>query len=315
VAVLKMVERPAPVPERGQLRVRVAASALNRADLLQRRGLYPAPPGAPADVPGLEYAGEVESLGSGAHRWSVGDRVMGIVAGGGHAELVCVHEREAIRIPDRLSWDEAAAVPEAFLTAYDALVAQLSLRAGERILIHAAGSGVGTAAIQLARLRGAIVFGTSRTPEKLRKARPLGLLHPIDSSRADWADEVASLSEGKGIDAILDLVGGAMFGPNLRLLAERGRLLVAGLVGGARAEIDLGTLLRKRARIAGTVLRSRSLAEKITLAEEFSAAVLPLLEEGQLRPVIDSVFSFGRIAEAHTRLESNETFGKVVLRW
>jgi NADPH:quinone reductase len=313
--VLATQHRPVPEPGPGEILVRVQGSALNRADLLQRRGSYPAPPGAPADIPGLEYVGEVEAVGEGSGLWAVGNRVMGIVGGGGHAQYLVVHERQAIRIPQNLTWEEAAAIPEAFLTAYDALFRQLDLKMGERVLIHAVGSGVGTAALQLARAAGAEVIGTSRTPDKLRKAEELGLEIGIDTSREDLAEAVNQATYGSGAHALLDLVGGKLLEVSLRVLASRGRALVVGTIGGAKAEIDLGLLLRRRIQLSGTVLRSRPLEEKISLAREFSSAVLPLFSSGRIRPVVDSVFTFSEIRKAHERMESNESFGKIVLTW
>jgi NADPH:quinone reductase len=313
--VLVEEERPVPEPGPGEIRVRVHASALNRADLLQRRGTYPAPPGAPADVPGLEYAGEVEAVGEGAGLWAVGNRVMGIVGGGGHAEYVVVHEREAIRIPQPLSWEEAAAIPEAFLTGYDALFRQLDLKMGERLLIHAVGSGVGTAALQLARAAGATVIGTSRTAEKLRRAEELGLEVGVDTSREDLAEAVNQATYGSGVHAVLDLVGGKLLEASLRVVALRGRVVVVGTTGGTRAEVDLGLLLRRRIHLFGTVLRTRPLEEKIALAREFSNSVLPLLSSNRVRPVVDQVFPFRDIRKAHERMEENASFGKIVLTW
>lgn len=313
--VLDHRDRPMPEPGVGQIRVRVHASALNRADLLQRRGRYPSPPGASADVSGLEYAGEVDATGADARLWPVGTRVMGIVAGGGHAEYLCVHEREAMRLPDDLSWEQGAAIPEVFLTAYDALFPQLNVGVGERVLIHAVGSGVGTAALQLAAAAGATTIGTSRSAGKLERARALGLHVAIDASGGRWADDVEAATGGAGVHAVLDLVGGAYFADSLRVMAPRGRLIVVGLTAGSGSEVDLGTVLGKRLHIMGTVLRSRALEEKMALARAFSEAVLPLFEAGRIRPVIDRVYSFDEIREAHSYLESNQSFGKVVLRW
>ena len=313
--VLKLEDRPIPEPGPAQIRVRVRTSALNRADLLQRRGNYPAPPGAPADISGMEYAGEVESLGTGAEYWPVGARVMGIIGGGAHAEYVCVHEREAIAVPQPLSWEQAGAVPEVFLTAYDALFRQLDLRVGETLLIHAVASGVGTAALQLACSSGVATVGTSRSAAKLTRAKELGLDIGIDSSAGDWVEALEKQLGRDKIHAVMDLVGGAFCGASLRVLALRGRMIVVGTTAGPRTEIELGLLLRKRVRIIGTVLRSRPLEEKIALAEEFSERVLPLFDTGHLRAVIDRVFPFSEIRQAHELMESNETFGKIVLRW
>jgi putative PIG3 family NAD(P)H quinone oxidoreductase len=313
--VLEMQDRPKPEPGVGQIRVRVRASAMNRADILQREGNYPVPPGAPADIIGMEYVGEVDALGPSASLWKTGDRVMGIVGGGGHAEFLCVHEREAMPLPQSMSWEEAAAIPEAFLTAYDALFTRLQLRLGETLLIHAVGSGVGTAAAQLARVAGAEVVGTARSPEKLERAKLLGLHVGIDASRGDWPNLVEAELGPERVHAVMDLVGGNYLDGNLRVLALRGRIVVVGHTAGATAQLNMGVLLRKRLTIVGTVLRARPLEEKIALAREFSERVVPLFDAGRLRPVVDRVFPFDEIRDAHELMESNKTFGKVVLSW
>lgn len=315
IEALELENRPIPEPRLGQIRIRVHASALNRADISQRLGRYPAPPGVPADIPGLEYAGEVDALGRDATMWSIGDRVMGLAGGGAHAEFLCVHEREVLSIPAGLTWEEAAAIPEAFLTAYDAMFRQLRVRAGEVLLIHAVGSGVGTAAVQLASVAGVATIGTSRTPAKLQRATELGLGHGVDASHADWPERVLALTGGGGVSAILDLVGGAYLAGNLSAMKPRGRMIVVGLTAGARAELDMGAVLRKRLRIMGTVLRSRPIEEKIELAREFAGTMLAFFESGRLRPVVDSVHSFDDIRAAHTAMESDANFGKIVLRW
>jgi NADPH:quinone reductase-like Zn-dependent oxidoreductase len=263
----------------------------------------------------MEYAGEVESVGPASTMWPVGSRVMGIIGGGGHAEYVCVHEREVLPIPSELSFEEGAAIPEVFLTAYDALFRQLDVRVGERILVHAIGSGVGTATLQLAWLGGVTVYGTSRSVSKLERAKGLGLVHAIDASSNEWPARVEALAGANGVHAVVDLVGGGYLRDNLRLLAPRGRLLVVGLTGGNRAEVDLGVVLRKRLKIIGTALRSRPLEEKAALAREFSQRIVPFFESRQLRPVIERVLPFTRIADAHAEMASNTTFGKLVLRW
>lgn len=313
--VLEIQERPQPEPGVGQIRVRVKASALNRADLMQREGNYPVPPGVSADISGMEYAGEVDSLGPLATLWKTGDRVMGIIGGAGHAEFLCVHEREAMPVPKGMSWEDAAAIPEVFLTAYDALFNRLALRTGETVLIHAVGSGVGTAALQIARAAGARVVGTARTADKLERAKKLGLDVGIDSSRGEWAAQVEAAIGAQRVHAVVDLVGGSYLAGNLRVLALRGRIVVVGLTGGATAPINLGVLLVKRLTIVGTTLRGRPLEEKITVARDLSEHILPLFDAGRLKPVVDRVFSFDEIREAHKLMESNETFGKIVLAW
>ena len=313
--VLEIQERPMPEPGIGQIRVRVHASALNRADLLQRMGNYPVPAGYPADIAGMEYVGEVDALGEGSMAWKVGDRVMGIIGGAGHAEYLCVHEREAMPAPRTTATEEAAAIPEAFLTAWDALFKRLDLRSGETVLIHAVGSGVGTAALQIAKVAGARVIGTSRSPDKLSRAKQLGLDTGIDSSRGDWANEIETAVGEQRVNAIVDLVGGNYLDGNLRVLALKGRIVLVGMTAGALTQFNMGTLLRKRLTIVGTMLRSRELEEKIALAREFAERGVPLFELSALKPVVDSVFSFDQIRDAHKLMESNATFGKIVLRW
>ena len=303
-----------PQPGLGEIRVRVHASALNRADVSQRKGTYSPPPGAPKDIPGLEYAGEVDAVGDAVTLWKRGDRVMGLVGGGAHAELVCTHEREAMRIPPSLTYEDAAAIPEAFITAYDAIFAQLKMQVGERLLIHAAGSGVGTAAIQLARKAGIRTIGTSRTAAKLAGAMKLGLDVGVEASGDNWQDRVAMVAP-EGLNAVLDLVGGPYVAGDLQVLASRGRVIVVGLTGGRTHEINLGLLMHKRIAMTGTVLRSRPIEEKITIAREFAERVLPSFDDGFLVPVIDRVIRFSKIREALVRMESNETFGKIVLNW
>lgn len=313
--VLEIRDVPAPDPRGDQVRVRVRACGLNRADLMQCRGMYPAPPGAPADIPGLEYAGEVDALGPdvvGAVK--PGDRVFGLVAGGGQAEYVLSHERLVVPIPSNLDFVQAAAVPEAFITAHDALLTQGRLAPGERVLIHAAGSGVGTAAIQIACAMGCTKLATSRTAAKLEQAKLLGLDHGIDTSHQDFAATVRSRTEGLGVDVVIDLLGGKALAGNLEALAPRGRLVLVGLLAGATAPLDLKVMLHKRLTVVGTTLRSRLLEDKITATQRFAAQVVPWLARSLVHPVVDSVFAFEDMRAAQTRLESNEVFGKVVLR-
>ncbi len=313
--VLEVQERAKPEPGVGQIRVRVRASALNRADLMQREGNYPVPAGVTADISGMEYTGEVDALGPSATLWKTGDRVMGIVGGGSHAEYLCVHEREAMPVPKALSWEDAAAIPEVFLTAYDALFTRLALRTGETLLIHAVGSGVGTAALQIARVAGARVVGTARSGGKLERAKQLGLDVGIDASRGDWAAQVEAAIGAERVHALVDLVGGNYFEGNLRVLALRGRIVVVGLTAGATAPLNMAALLMKRLTIVGTTLRARPPEEKIALARDFSERIVPLFDAGQLKPVVDRVFPFEKIRAAHELMQSNATFGKIVLRW
>jgi NADPH:quinone reductase len=313
--VLEVRDVPTPDPWGEQVRVRVRACALNRADLMQARGMYPAPPGAPTDIPGLEYAGEVDALGPDVTGpLKVGARVFGIVGGGGQAEYVLTHERMAVPIPSNLDFVEAAAVPEAFITAHDALLTQGRLDPGGRVLIHAAGSGVGTAAVQISRAMGCTVFGTSRTAAKLDRAHDLGLDHGINTTVDDFAAVIRSRTDGAGVDVVIDLLGGPALAGNMAALTARGRLVLVGLLGGSSAPFDLNLMLRKRLTIVGTTLRARPIEEKLAASRRFAEQVLPWLARGIVRPVIDSAFAFDDVREAQARMESNEVFGKVVLR-
>jgi putative PIG3 family NAD(P)H quinone oxidoreductase len=316
--VLKIENLHRPVPTADQVLVQVKASALNRADLLQRQGKYPAPAGAPANIPGMEFAGLVAERGPDAHHWHTGQRVFGITAGGAHAEYVVVHERTLAEVPANLSWSQAAAVPEVFITAHDALWKQAGLRPAENVLIHSVGSGVGLAAVQLCRAMHAIPYGTSRTLDKIHKSRPYGLEDGFQVRDADQLDSLSdytrSVTDGHGFDVVLDLAGGPYVSASLQSLAPKGRIMCVGTVAGGRAELNLGQVLSKRAHLIGTVLRARSLEEKILVTQAFAKEVVPLLANGVLLPTIDSEFWLNEIQDAHKRLESNETFGKVVLR-
>ncbi len=309
---IREVADPSPGPE--EILVDVHATALNRADLLQRRGLYPPPPPKPAhEIPGLEFAGEVAAAGERVTRFRAGDRVMGVLTGGGYAERVTTHERLAAPIPDGLDWTEAAALPEAFTTAVDAL-AQCGLRSGESVLVHAAGSGVGIAAIQVASVMGARpIFGTAGSDRKLQRAAELGLDIGIPYKERDFAPEVLKHTDGAGVDVIVDFVGASYLARNIEALALCGRLVVIGLLGGLQAELDLGRLLTKRLRVIGTVLRSRPLEEKAAATRLFETSVLPHVAAGKIRPVVDRVFPFSEIAEAHRYMETNANFGKIVI--
>jgi NADPH:quinone reductase len=305
----------APLPTADRVRVRVRAAGLNRADILQRLGRYPAPAGFPQEIPGLEFAGEVAEVGDEARRWKVGDRVFGIIGGGGQAEYVTLPENHLAEIPANLDWTGAASIPEVFMTAHDALFTQCRLKIGERVLIHAAGSGVGTAAIQLVRAAGAFAYGTSRTAEKLERAKELGLTESavVGDDPMTFANAVKEWTGDQGVDVILDLVGAAHLKANLESLATKGRLIFVGTTSGAKAEIDYSTVMRQRLHIMGTSLRTRSTAEKATATRLFAEQVAPLLARGAVRPVIDRVFKMEEVRAAHERIESNESFGKVVL--
>lgn len=305
----------APQASLDRVRVRVHAAGLNRADILQRLGRYPAPPGYPQDIPGIEFAGEVEQVGDEARRWKVGDRVFGIIGGGGQAQFVTVPENHLAPIPTNLDWAEAAAVPEVFITAHDALFTQCGLTIGETVLIHAAGSGVGTAASQLVKAAGAFAFGTSRTADKLEKAKEFGLTESFvaGGDPMEFVPAVKRWTDDAGVNVVLDLVGAAYLKANLAALATKGRLIFVGTTSGATAEVDFSVTMHKRLRIMGTSLRTRSPEEKATATRLFMEQVVPLLRSGVVRPVIDKVFPMEDVRAAHQRIESNESFGKVVL--
>ena len=310
---IEEVEHP-PRPKEGQVLVKVEAAALNRADLIQRKGLYPAPAGYPERIPGLEFAGSVAETGAGVTAFDIGERVFGIIAGGGQAEYVLASADQLARIPKELSFEEAATIPEAFITAYDAVWTQGSLKPGETLMIHAVGSGVGLAALQIAKAAGNSVIGTSRTVEKLVRCEKLGLETTIDTSdSSEFEEPVKDATDGRGVDVILDLVGAKFFSSNLKSLALKGRLILVGLVGGRNAEIDMGLVLRNRLSIIGTVLRSRTEEEKAAATRKFIENVLPEFEKGTIAPNLDRVYPLEDVVAAHEYLESNKSFGKVVL--
>lgn len=311
--VLVSKELPDLVPPPSHVRVAVRYAGVNRADLLQRLGVYPAPPGVPPDIPGLEYAGVVDAIGEGVTRFAVGDRVLGLVGGGAYAEQLVAHEEEVARIPEGVDDRTAGALPEVLVTAYDALLIRAGLAPGETVLVHAAGSGVGTAAVQLAKALGCFVIATSRTEEKLARCKDLGADVTLAVKGAEFAQAVSAATGGRGADVVLELAGGPYVAEDVRCVATLGRIVVVGLTAGTRADVDLRLLLAKRATIVGTVLRSRPLAEKIRAAEVLSRHVLPLVAAGRVRPVIDRVFPLAEAAAAHAYVASNESFGKVLL--
>ena len=313
---LEVEDRPVPTPGSGEVLVRVHGAGINRADLLQRAGRYPPPPGAPADIPGLEFAGVVEAAGEGVATPAVGDLVMGIVAGGGQAEYLTTAAAHCARVPAGLDLVTAGGIPEAFITAHDAMVTQGDLLSGQRVLVHAVASGVGTAALQLARAFGATVAGTSRSKDKLERCVELGLDHailaPSGFEPAALAAEITDATGGP-VDVVIDLLGGPYLGVDVAAAALRGRIVVVGLIAGARAELDMGTLLAKRLTVRGTVLRSRPKDEKADVTHLFEGQVVPLIARGALQPVIDEVVPVAEAERAYDLVAADRTFGKVVL--
>lgn len=310
--VLQVQEVETPQPVGDQVRVRVRAAGLNRADLSQRMGRYPAPPGWPSHIPGMEFAGEVDAVGPLVRLWKPGQRVMGLVGGGAQAEYIVTHEGLLVEVPENLDIVQAGGVPEVFITAHDALFTQGGLQMGERVLIHAAGSGVGTAAIQLAHAVGAIVYGTSRTPAKLERAKPLGLDAGLSEQR--FAEEIKTITHGAGVHLVLDFVGAAYMQQNLEVLGNWGRMVILATMGGTQGEVNLGLLMSKRLQIRGCTLRTRTLEEKLTVTRLFTTQVVPLLASGEVWPIVEQVYPMHEIGAAHAALEANRNFGKLIIK-
>ena len=313
--VLRIVETPDPVPGPDDLLVDVAHTALNRADILQRMGHYPDPRRPAVEIPGMEFAGTVAAMGERVTGWQVGDAVMGIETGGGYAERLVTNARQALAVPAGVDLTDAAAIPEVFLTAWDALVVQGGLTSGRWVLVHAGASGVGTAAIQLARALGARVAVTC-SASKIEACRALGADVVVERSPADWvaALQAALAEHGRdGVDTVLDVVAGADANRNLSVVAPQGTIVQVGLMAGSRVEVELGLLLAKRIRWIGTVLRSRPIEEKIALCQRFAREVLPWFTTGELRPVIDRRFTLAAIADAHRHMEANANIGKILI--
>ncbi len=309
--VLTIEQTPDPDFGPDEVLVNVAATALNRADLLQRMGAYPDPRGRVPEIPGLEFAGTVAAVGERVTMWRPGDRVMGIEAGGAHAERIATHERQLLAVPASLSLAEAAAVPEVFLTAWDALVLQGGLTSGRWALVHAGASGVGTASIQIAKAIGARIAVTC-SAGKAAVCRDLGADLVFERSPHDWLAEATATVPG-GFDVVLDVIGGDEVDRNLQSVAPRGTIVQVGLMGGGRTPVNVGLLLAKRCSWVGTTLRTRPIEEKVAVTRRFAAEMLPLFDTGALRPVIDSTFPFDRIADAHRHMEANANAGKIVV--
>ena len=310
--VLEIQDVEAPVPGNDDISVDVVATALNRADLLQRMGLYPNPFPDGVEIPGLEFSGTVRSVGAHVRRWKVGDPVMGIVSGGGYAQQLVLPERQAMRIPTGISIADAAAIPEVFITAWDALVVQGVLTSGRWALVHAGGSGVGTAAIQICKAIGARIVVTC-SASKVAACRALGADVVVDYGSQDFVAEVASATAGVGVDVVLDVIGGDYLERNIAALATKGRIIQVGVMAGKPVLFNVGALLGKRASIIGTVLRARPVEEKISISQRFASEVLPLFDAGVLQPVIDRRYQLDDIAAAHEYMASNGNTGKIVI--
>jgi len=311
--VLHLGDAPAPALGPDDLRIRVRATAVNRADLLQRQGMYPPPPGA-SPILGLECAGEVADVGAAVSGWRVGERAMALLAGGGYAEHAVVHHGSVMRVPSSLSWEEAGALPEVYLTAFSNLFLLGGARTGGAVLIHGGGSGVGTAAIQLLREAGVRCIVTAGSDEKCQRCRDLGADVALNYRAGEFAPAVRDATDGRGVDVVLDCIGGKYFAANLECLAVDGRLVIIGLIGGGRAEINLAMLLMRRLQVIGSTLRSRAAADKAAIVAAFVERFGGALDAGRLTPVIDHVFPLAQAADAHRLVQSSAHFGKVVLR-
>ncbi|EAQ02101.1 quinone oxidoreductase [Pseudooceanicola batsensis HTCC2597] len=310
--VLKPVTAPRPVPAAGEVLIRVHAAGVNRPDVVQRRGAYPPPPGV-TEIPGLEVAGTIEALGEGMTHLSPGEAVCALVAGGGYAEYVAVPAGQVLPLPEGFDMVQAAALPETFFTVWANVFELGGLKRGESLLVHGGSSGIGTTAIQLAVALGARVFATARSPEKVEACRALGAQVAIDYTQENFADRLLEVTEGAGIDVILDMRGGDFFPENLRALAYRGRMVSIASLAGREVTLDIALMMRKRAMITGSTLRGRPVAEKAAIARELLDQVWPLFATSPMRPQIAEVFPLARAAEAHERLETNTVVGKIVL--
>lgn len=311
--VLRLSEVPAPIPGPNQLLVNVKATALNRLDTLQRRGLYNAPSGE-SEILGLEIAGIVEAIGNKVPGFSRGDRVFGLIGGGGYAEKAVIDYRLAIPLPGGWSFEQAAAIPEVFFTANETLFTLGRLSQNETVLIHAGGSGVGTAGTQMAHHIGTRVFITAGSEDKIRKSKALGCTEGINYKACNFAEEILQLTNGEGVDVIQDFIGAPYLERNLSILKPRGRLLIVGLMGGTTAETNLGYILRKRLQIFGSVMRSLPIEDKIQITGRFVNRWLPLLKQGRIKPVIDTIMELSQACDAHQYMEANENFGKIILK-
>jgi len=313
---VEVADRPTPTPGAGEVLVRVHGAGLNRADLVQQAGFYPAPPGSPPDIPGMEFSGEVAALGTGVTAHSVGDRVFGIVGGGAQAEALVVHETNCARVPDHLDLLAAGGIPEVFITAHDAMRTRAGLQPGEHVLVHAVGSGVGTAVVQLAKALGCTVTGTARTETKLDQARALGLDHGVLATSPLDPTALAQTIVDRGGEAnvTIELVGGDYVHVDLAAAAYQGRIVIVGTLAGGQVELPLFTLMIKRLALHGTTLRGRSIEQKGAAVQAFVDEVGPLLADGRVQPVVDQILPLEEAAAAYALLASDATFGKVILR-
>lgn len=311
--VLQLTARPKPAPQPQEVLIKVAAAGINRPDVAQRKGVYPPPPGAPQDIPGLEVAGIIERIGSSVTQWKPGDKVCALVVGGGYAEYCTAPEGQCLPIPDNLSFTEAASLPETFFTVWSNVFDRGRLQTGENLLVHGGSSGIGVTAIQMAKALGSTVYVTAGTDSKCHFCEQLGATKAINYKTESFASAIDQLTQGKGVDVILDMIGGNYMSGNLKALANEGRLVFINTMNGKDVEVDLSVVMRKRISITGSMLRSREVAFKAAIAAALKKHVWPLLESGQIKPVIHQVFPAQEAAQAHQLMESSEHIGKIVL--
>jgi len=313
--VLEIAERPKPIYGAGEVLVKVAAAGVNRPDVAQRKGHYPPPPGAPQDIPGLEVAGTVVAKGANVSRWKIGDKVCALVIGGGYAEYCNVPEGQCLPVPDNLTFTEAASLPETFFTVWSNVFDRGNLKSGESLLVHGGSSGIGVAAIQMATALGSTVYVTAGSAEKCSFCEALGAAKAINYKTENFADAIKELTNGKGVDVILDMIGGDYTAPNIQSLALDGRLVLINMMLGKNVQLDLSQVMAKRLTITGSTLRSRDISFKSDIARNLDRIIWPLLESGEIKPVINAVFPAEKAADAHRLMESSAHIGKIVLKF
>jgi len=311
--VLQLIERPTPTFTADEVLVKVAAAGINRPDVFQRKGNYPPPAGAPQDIPGLEIAGTIVEIGVRVTRWKVGDKVCALVMGGGYAEYCNVPASQCLPIPENLSFIEAASLPETFFTVWSNVFDRGHLQKGESLLVQGGSSGIGVTAIQMAKAWGCTVYATAGSDEKCKFCEELGAAKAINYKTENFADEIKKATHNKGVDVILDMIGGDYTAPNLQSLAEDGRLVLINTMNGKDVNIDLSVVMRKRLTITGSMLRSREISFKAAIAQNLEKNIWPLLKSGEIKPIIYKVFPAGQAAAAHQLMESSEHIGKIVL--
>jgi NADPH2:quinone reductase len=312
---LQLADRPKPIPATGEVLIKVAAAGVNRPDVAQRKGSYPPPPGAPQDIPGLEIAGTIEAIGDGVTRWQIGDKVCALIIGGGYAEYCAVPAGQCLPVPGNLTFIEAASLPETFFTVWSNVFDRGQLQPGESLLVHGGSSGIGVTAIQMAKALGSTVYVTAGSDEKCRFCEDLGATKAINYQTENFKDEINKLTNGKGVNVVLDMIGGDYTPDNLQALTNDGRLVMINSMKGKNVQVDLSIVMRKRLVITGSMLRSREVEFKSAIARALEKHIWPLLASGKIKPVIHQVFDIGHAADAHELMESSAHIGKIVLQF